>query len=434
MYLKVGSTSYLRLKNESFRPEASITGASVPLGEFECDVLTDDDITYGQAAELYDDRDVLYAHFWIVYAQRESPELVHVRAQSMLTVLDKRTMPAEMYSAEPVEDALDFVFYGITIGHNVQVPYELDSAYDNATLTGFAPEQTARERLAWIAYAIGACVRDCFDDVVHVEPIGATEALIPLNMTYMGPVTRYSDYVTGLRAQVFAFEQREPLDGEETVTDNNGTVYVVSRSELTIGNSVAPATAPENEVPVSDGLMLINAGNVSALLTRQNSIYFGRKSVELDCINNADFKPGQRVTFYIDETTMARGYIQSAAFSFGHQAMSSLKIVAVDDIEAAVLTVLYKHGNLVLARRKYTLPVGESYTISAEYIDRTDDTARTIYRPTTATISGTLPSGGATVTVQCETALVLDIRTHVLYVISVDSFTLAADAVTGVIG
>lgn len=82
MYVTINQTDYTALRNLSFAPETDVTGNAVPINEFSVEIITDDNISYGQYAWLYDDRDNLWAKYWIIYAERISADAVAIRAQS----------------------------------------------------------------------------------------------------------------------------------------------------------------------------------------------------------------------------------------------------------------------------------------------------------------------------------------------------------------
>lgn len=183
MKIEIGGVIYTRLKSVSFPPSADLMGQSVPIDEFTADIITKDDIGIGRTAELWDDRDKLWAAYWIVYAERIDEQTLRIRAQSMLVLLDRDTLPPTMYNAEPVADVLVecFANTGAAVG---VYEYELDSAFASATITGFCPEQTARTRLLWVCFAIGAYVRSSFSGKILIMPIDNTETLIPIDKTY----------------------------------------------------------------------------------------------------------------------------------------------------------------------------------------------------------------------------------------------------------
>jgi hypothetical protein len=76
---------------------------------------------------------------------------------------------------------------------------------------------------------------------------------------------------------------------------------------------------------------------------------------------------------------------------------------------------------VMLQEKKFYLPIGYEYQIQNLYIDALVGTHRCVFRPDTEYLTGIMPQGGATATVDYH--LALDLHKHYLHVISVDSAT-----------
>lgn len=425
MYVKIDLTDYATIRNLVFSPQTDVTGDTVPINEFAVDIVTDDTIASGQYAELYDDMDNLWAKYWITYAERSGPDAVRIIARSDIALLDGVTLPAVMYSDAPVGDVLDATMVRQAGGGLVAtIDYTLDSAFSSATLTGYCPEQSARERLQQICFVIGAYVKSFFYDEIEILPIDAAAAIIPIEKTFIEPkpTVAYRDHVTAVEITGFTFTEGTPATGDEYV-EAGGTTYIVARQTYTLTNTDAPSTAADN-IQRFDDVTLINADNVSGILARVAGYLFKRTSVQLDAIDNAEFIPGDAVNVYADPSTMFGGFIASCAFSFGLQARAQLNVTACVDIETATLTVLYKKGTRQLDHKEYALPVGYAYSIENPYIDISYGGHRYIMRPQTEAVEGTL-TGDTTVTVQYDVAL--DLYKGTLYVVNVDEITVTTE-------
>lgn len=425
MYVKIDLTDYATIRNLVFSPQTDVTGDTVPINEFSVDIVTDDTIASGQYAELYDDMDNLWAKYWITYAERSGPDAVHILVRSDIALLDGVTLPAAMYSDASVSAVLDATMVRQAGGGLVAtIDYTLDSAFSSATITGYCPEQSARERLQMICFVIGAYVKSYFNDEIEILPIDAAAALIPAEKTFREPMptVAYRDYVTKVEITGFTFTEGTPATGDEYV-EAGGTTYIVARQNYTLTNTAAPSTAADN-IQRFDDVTLINADNVSGILARVAGYLFKRTSVQLDIIDNAEFIPGDAVSVYADPATVFGGFIASCAFSFGIQARARLNVTACVDIETATLTVLYKKGTRQLDRKEYALPVGFAYSIENPYIDISYGGHRYIMRPQTEAVEGTL-TGDTTVTVQYDVAL--DLHKGTLYVVNVDEITVTTE-------
>lgn len=415
MVIKIGSTTYTDLKSLAFAPETDVAGVQVSINEFSAELITTDTIPNGAVAELRDDLNQLWASYWIVDAKRLDAATVQITARSKIHLLDRRTMPAVMYNITTLGAILQDVFQDL--GSSA---YTVDSTLAATSIAGYCPEQSARERLLWAVFVSGGYVKTYNSDKIEILPIDDTDTLVPFNKTFWRPSLTYGEWVTSLRVRAYTF-----TSGTPQVTDNwvqaGGSTWIVTYQDFTLANPGAPSTADENEVAVAD-CMLVNINNVSGILTHLSKYYFDRVTVEADLINNREYEPGQKLTVYTREDQLVTGYATSAAFSFGVQARSRIKLVAAEVRTAAALTFLYKYGDRVLDSRTVCLPVGYSYAIQNPYFDQIWQGRRVVYRPTAATATGTVPSGGGTVTVTYAEALVQE--NGILEIISVDSVSI----------
>ena len=434
MYILIDQTTYTELRDLSYAPQTDVTGNSLPINEYSVSIITNDTIAYGQYAELYNDVDTRFAKYWIVYAEREG-DAVRIVGRSDIALLDGVTLPAVMYSNEPIADVLDGVMVRQAGGGTVaSIDYSLASALSSVTITGYCPEQSARERLQWVCFVAGAFVKSFFNGMTRIQPLDTTETLIPIEKTYWRPTIKHSDWVTAVRVTAFSFAAGTPQTTDEWVQVGS-TYYIVTRQEYTLTNESAPASAADNVISF-DNVYLINAANASGILSYLALLYFKRAEITLDVIDNGEYKPGDRLVVYGAEDQIYVGYAQSAAFAFGKQSKATLQLMAVDTVDGAALRVTYKWGDLTLGKAKYFFPVGYSYSVQNLYLDRTMGGHRYIFRPTTEAVEGTMVAGGKTETVTYEVALDLEIATGVLKIVNVDEITTVTEdgIVIGVIG
>lgn len=400
----VSFVDYTKISNLSFAPDIDLYALSLPINTFTVDIITDDEIAEFNYAELYDDLAQPWARYWITAADRISPGVVRLTAKSPLYTLEYATMAAEMYSAEPAADLIvDCIEASGQFGAGA---VSIDSSLSNATITGYCPEQTARERLTWVLFAIGACARMSFDYTVRIAPIDDTTALISYNRTFWRPQITQTQWVTAVKVTAFTFTEAQS-QAEWEADDSSYRFplpWVCAEQEFTLTNDSAPAGVPENVVEVSE-LYLINSGNVNDILNRIAAYYFNRTEATLDCVNNREFLPGDKVMAYMAEDALITGYIASAAFKFGVQARSTLKLIGVEEVVGAELTINYVYSGGRIGQATYFLPVGYTFSIENPYIDRTHEGRRYIYRPQTANATGTMVSGSNTVTVNYDIAL-----------------------------
>ena len=418
MYLKIDLETYTKLENIEFSPEVDLTASSMPINEFTVDVYTTNTIALGQFAELYDDLDNLWAKYWIVYSERLNADALRLRARSRLSALDGVTLDAVMYNNASVPTVLQSVMVSQTSipGMVATIDYSLDSSFNSATLTGFCPEQTARERLTWICLVIGAYVKTFFNDEPEILPIDATEALVPVSDTFWRPTVTYKDHVSAVKVKSYSFAQGTPATTDEWVTDGTN-YYIVTEADNALANPDAPS-GTDNPVTI-EGVYLINSANVSAIMSRFSQMAFKRTEVELDIIDNAERIPGDKLVVYSDVNQLMSGFAASCDFAFGKQARAKVKLIASETKQSARLTITYRYSNRRIGRRTYRFPVGYAYEIDNPYIDWSMNGHQYVFRPTTAKVTGTMQSTNTSVDVTY--AIALDLYEGALHVVSVDA-------------
>lgn len=430
MYIIINQTTYTKFKNLSYAPQVDLTNNNLPINGFTVDIISDDEILYYNA-ELYDDLGNLFASYPIWKKEHIAANVTRIYARSELQMLDGVTLPEIMYDGDALVDIMDAVMVSsVGAGLVTTIDYTLDSTLEAVTLTGYCPEQTARERLQWICNAVGAYVKTFFNTEPEILPIDDTATLIPLNKTFMRPAVNIGDYVSAVRVTAYTFTEGQQTESE-ILGDNTSYPFPLPWIATETAYEVANSVAGDSDNPVEiDGNYLVNTSNASALLARLADRYFKRETITLDVINNAEYLPGERVTVYADRELMYTGYIDSAAFKFGKQTRSTLTLKGVEAVESAALTISYTWEGMTVALETHTLPVGHAYSISTRYIDTEINGHRYVLRPTQSAVTGTLTSEGAAATVTCETAL--DYHEGVLGVYDVDALSVDANGVVSI--
>lgn len=422
MYIVIDTTTYTEISGLEFNPVADLTGSTVPINELWVSIHTDDAISVGSRVYLYDDTDVLWAKYWVTYAEVEAFGFRRVHGQSALFKLDQNTLDPILYDGTSVASAIEAVLGGIG-------DYTLDEAFDSETLSGFCPKQTARVRLQWICMAIGAYIKEFFTDRITILPYSSEpEIFVDSSRVFWKPTVQYKDYVTRIEATYYDYDEGMPSRLDDYV-EANDTTYIQRSDELSVSNPDVPQIALENVMTI-DKMTLLNIYNVDMVLQRQALYAYKRLTVELDIIDNGDVIPGQTITTYSAEDEIITGFVKSASFSFGMRARASLEVEACEVREGAWLTVNYVWGEMAVGMKRFYLPVGYPYSTDNPYLDVTfQDGHKYILRPVNASTSGTMVSGGVTVTEDMEVAL--EYFEGTLYTRSVDEITVQSDSSYG---
>lgn len=433
MKIWIAGEPYAEIKNLSFSPQVDLIGNALPINEFEADILTTDDIGVGAGAILTDGVDDSYwwAAFFLDYAERVDAQTVHIRARDSVAILDSIHLSDVVYTNTPLKTVLDGTLLrdaGEETGIEVPMDYTLDSALLGVTVSGFFPEQTARERLQWVCFVAGAYVQTCFVDEITIKALDTTSTLIPVDKTFWRPQINHGDYVTAIKLTAYSFYQ----DADAAADAGSYTFplpWVATTQDYRLNNP--GVTLDRENVMDVDELYAINPSNVSALLNRMADRYFTRTEITADVIDNGEYLPGDQVYLFDRDGNCYQGYIEAASFRFGKQARATLKVVAASTVETADLIVSYTYSGATLATETYSIPVGYEYGVGTRYLDLEAEGHRIVYRPTVQAVSGTMTGTGASAAVPCEIAL--DYEGGVLSIYAVDEAQVGSDLFTMVI-
>ena len=413
MYIKRYSNGterdYTHVKSLSFSQEADLTLATIPINEFTAEIITDDDIAVGDAVDLLDDMDNLWARFYVMKSERVRHDIVRVLAQSPLALMDKWTLAAEAFGPVGFQAFLGRIFSDTPVsGVKHVIPWELDAFYTfkDYPVCAFCPEQTARERLQWLCLYIGATVRQGYSGVLRIEPSpyvdpeerAAKGTLIPISDTYWQPTVETRDPVGSVSITLYTSpsQTQDPQDDMRSEDADGVTWYYASRQ------AVWDNASEEGERVGIDGVTLLNVmqySNHPEVFSGLVQAYYSRREIRLDVVNNFRYRPGQKVRVYSDPETIYEGIIRSCNFTFGSQAKSRLVVcTGLEPIPTSRLVIIHRYGDDEIGRQEYVLPDGDDYDYANPDITWYTPNGDSItYKPSTPRTQGTL-SGDSEVT------------------------------------
>lgn len=422
MYITINEVTYQEINELNFAPQIDITNDSVPVNTLSVDINTEDDIAVGGFVYLYDDLDQLWAKYWITYTDRKDLQFLHLEAQSIVGLLDRKILKATIYtSATQIGSIINSLFSSVAQVTG-ETCHEIESGAETKTIKGYFPKQTARERLQWICFATNLCIQQAFTDKVQIKTLNQNSIVnIPITRTYWKPTITFKDYVTSIKLTAYSFTAGTPVSGDDYVKVN-GTTYIRTEYEYELTNNEAPASAVPNEIEI-DGVFIVHSGNVDDILSRLALLYFARSDIDAAIINNKEYMPGQKITIPLDSERDATGYIDTESFSFGVQAKSKIKIVASEIRGLKNLTIHYMYKTAALSDKKYSFPIGYQYQITNPFLDKTSNDDRFIYRPVNKYATGTIVSGSNVNTQQTEIALRYNSKKDTLLIISVSTIS-----------
>lgn len=376
---------YTHLKNLSYAPEADVTSGTVPINEFEAEIYAyADDLSPGIAASLRDDLDQLWAQFRLAEIKRLDERTLRVLAQSLIAALEGRQMAGVMYELTPLADVLTAIFQS-------SASYTLAAALQNKTVSGLAPEQSARDRLQWVLTAVGAYVQQTNASLPTIQPTPAPDEIalsIPVSDVYWRPDVETTERTESVCATAYTYMLLDDWTADDKAQLGDETYLVLKRRFWLASAAEIAFLSTQN--PVAKGVTLLSPDNVASVLAAQYPYVFSARTVEADVINNDSYIPGDIVSV---PTTAGgdriTGVVDSASFAFGLQAKSTLKVRELwsDGAAHTVHTLTVTHdfpgddtrSAATLQTEYFRVPAGLNFAFeTAFYYD-----ASYVMRPTT---------------------------------------------------
>jgi len=370
VYIVCDGTTYSNIKSVSFTPEYDPTLATLPVCEFEVNVVTStapEDFA-GKKIDLHEDlgytnatNTLLAGWYEVAEAEYSEPGVVRIRAQSLLAWLDKRTLGPEYFSAVDFTTFLRRLFTDAPLLDN-QPQWMVDedpppivqaNGLNVGTVTGYCPEQTARQRLQQLCQAKMLGVKqwglESADGLyIFMSPdrtynvFGIVEKAISLDNTFKAQIVKRTERHTGCTITRYINFRTTERTGEnwDSVVQQEGWVDSetgLSQDEIRYYflkdyHEYNDGTGDVIGAVEISGNMLMN-GDYS---TGIPATYFRSYEVETDVLQikpdaSADeyIWPGYRVWFYLDANTVRKGVVKSCAFTFGRLARARL-VIATD--------------------------------------------------------------------------------------------------------
>ena len=404
VYIKNGDTEYRDIKSISFAPELDPKIETLPICQFEADIVTDvppEDFT-GDFVDLHEDMgygetatNTLLAGMYEVYeAEQVGRGVVRVKARSLVGWLEKRTLNAEYFQSVPLRTFIGRLFTDLPMNdgeptwHETDdgLPFDIDSTPYYRDVTGFCPVQTARERLQWIAQAlmlyvvqygarsdVGLYITKSPDYLIDWRDRKSKIAL-PEN-TYRKPIIKR---VSGYNAATLYYYG--PFSNSEIKAEDWTSSTLRREWDLTEEKWIdVPIYYKFGSSSFNDGTGTLGSvveikDNTLFYHTDKNYLnysaapYFRKYEAEVEILqikedgeNDTYAWPGDLVRFYADPDTIYEGIVKSATFAFG--ALTKTRLVISTDyvpVEVSYVQLVFRFGvdETGFARRRYTLPTG----------------------------------------------------------------------------
>lgn len=411
VYITSGGATYDDIKSLSFVPEIDPTMSTLPICEYSVEIVTSVSASAwkNRTVSLYEtgiNSDILLAGSYTVFdAEQLSPKVVRITAASYLRYLEKRTLPAQLYSNMPLNDFLIDICEGDTIDSTADViiwdddepPIRIVNIY-GAVVSGLFPVQTARERLQMLCQANNYWVLQWGEYSEYGIAIINTSITSFNGGTLINPENTYYQPKTKKLSDTGTVKIAGHYDASYTYHEQTDTwkKYVIqqgwtdpdtglSADEIAVyyreiwTSYSAPQSESENPGVVEiNNLCIANYSSSSTLLT----MHFAHYQTELDVLcwpysrngtlYDRRYFPGDMIQYYADNDTVYSGVITSAEFVFGTMTREKLKILTdAKSINGVIITVNYVYGGKVF---------------QTKHLNRSSGTYTSVYIPYQTTI------------------------------------------------
>lgn len=402
------TVTYTKITDIEFAPDADMTNMTLPINDFECTIQTEDEITvyypvyyqgevdhYGQRwIEFEDDAGNKYFQFVLTGARRLNKKFVRVRGESILSDCEKLVLEPIMYNNKNAKTALqDIVDYEEISGFAY-----ISNDIGDMRISGFCPEQTARERIQWICFVLNLKIKQVQTpltqyghpynlEITPFEAFDSAPAPIESDETYYKPTTEEDEVYTKIVLYYYSYEKRAPQSGEKSVkvyNPNTGEydTYVLTESKSSYTPPSRGGYTEKNVLKIKD-MYLVDFTHAPSIMSFLANKYCSDGVIAKgEIINNNKFKLLQRVLLRTAENSGVVGYISKENYTLGAQIKTDIELDFCRVISNLHnVTLIYTYKGLVLKKETFAYPYGFSYNLTPKYVDRYRPTSRTVYYP-----------------------------------------------------
>ena len=275
-------------------------------------------------------------HYVVKQINNLGNNLYEIQGYSLVYRLDTPKVPAKYYNGVSLSVALKDVEKNAN--GSFGVTYNVDTALSGKTITGYCPEQTARERLQQFCWAVGGYVSCACSALINIFAIPSTvQGTVPKSKIYAFPAVANEDEVARVNLTVHTYTAG--TSGDDIVIDADGNKYVHTTSTLTMENTALTGVS-NREISV-DNATLVNSSNAQATLLRMASVYFNSGTWH-GTTTPQGYIPGQMVQAEDRDGQLRQGYISALTYSFGKGAATTMELkqsVSIQGLPAPVLSV-----------------------------------------------------------------------------------------------
>lgn len=413
----------IRDRDFEARLNTDVLGLTLPISSFTAIVKRPTgftaDIVIGNECSLYDDAEEVYFLRGVVvsaeYIGAEN-EFIRIVAEDIMSVFDNKILPQVTFpSASSLFDIYDATLLEYGSASGVIEMGEIDDTPLGHQV--YFPEQTARERLQYLAAAYGYYITTAF-------PAGLNEfaKIKKCKLISEYDETEYGEDKVFYKPEVKFVEQRS----------QQGTGVFV---EYFAGSEAAgwyPSSGPDgsNNSSVLKGCTAITSAEAMDVQLRLvGYLSFQNATADVQILTD-EIKPGDLISF-ATEKEIVKGFANEIVYKFGKGMKAKVTVTYGHAVSSSRVELLYRKDEAtgdVLHRVKKIVERGSVYIITAGAIEKQETEGSVVYVPTPPTTQNTVFGGTASsakITRTCTVSAATRQIGDELRVYQVDQCTLA---------
>lgn len=214
-----------------------------------------------QPLSVYFNGDLIATTF-VTKSSRKSKTVWDVQSEDYIGTLNDIEFAGDIYSEKNAVELLN------EISSTANVPFEIDSIFNDITVSGYIPRTTCRIALMQVCFAIKAVADTSNSAAVKIFKISSDLSQeIPLERMYQGGKTDYSDAITAVLLSAHTYSKSsESIElyksDEEDITD---TAIMISFSE------------PVHSLSITNGTILEGKTNYAIIQPSKGCVLSGKK-------------------------------------------------------------------------------------------------------------------------------------------------------------
>lgn len=282
------------IKSLSYLSEISLISDTLPENVLDAAFHSDTEAEFifqkKQPVHAYNGADLIGVYY-IEQGRRTGATSYEINCEDMIGIFENEMQNGGIwFSDTALTTILTDIFGDVSI-------FDIDPAFDGATLRGFLDIGTKRDALQNIAFALGAVVDTSGSEKIRIfPPPTGTGAEIPATKTYIDGSMEIDETITEVTVTAYVFFDERPGENQEYV-DFNGQQYRYYTETKHAYNPNTVSTDFENVLKF-DKSYLVNLSNAQTLADNIMAYYQRQKTYNFRHVEEGQ-KPADRAKMHL---------------------------------------------------------------------------------------------------------------------------------------